>query len=126
MRGSLLDNQERLEDTRKAQNSMDDAQKKQAQLKKMADDSQVVSRDQYNEDKNVAHEPESEDSIALKSPSVQGSDAVSGSTPDPESDDDTLLNAHAMGLQLDEDIEHPKPLDLAGDINKAEKYHRDN
>lgn len=54
----------------------------------------------------------------------QGEQSVSGSTPDPESDDDTLENAHNMGLQLNEDDEHPQPLNLAADIDKAEEYHR--
>ncbi len=40
-------------------------------------------------------------------------------------DDDTLKEAQKAGLKLDEDYENPKPLDIAGDVDKAEKYHRD-
>ena len=57
-------------------------------------------------------------------PSVIGEQSVSGDMPDPESDDDTLENEHEVGLKLNEDEEHPKPLDLAGDMNKAEEYHK--
>ncbi len=92
--------------------------------KKVDNDTQIVSREQYDEGKNLQHTPSSEDNIALKSPSVQGEESVSGDMPDPESADDTLANAHAMGMQLDEDLEHPKPLDLAGDIDKAEEAFR--
>lgn len=94
---------------------------KRKNKRKVNNDTQVVSREQYDEDKNLPHIPSSEDTIALKSPSVQGEESVSGDMPDPESADDTLMNAHAMGEQLDEDLEHPKPLDIAGDIDKAEE-----
>ncbi|MGI5827858.1 MAG: hypothetical protein ACOX6V_02430 [Patescibacteria group bacterium] len=57
-------------------------------------------------------------------PSVEGEQSVSGDMPDPASDDDTLENAQNMGFKLDEDTEHPKPLDTAGDIDRAEEYHR--
>lgn len=46
-------------------------------------------------------------------PEGKSEQAVSGSTPDPESDDDTLQNAQDVGLQLDEDEEHPKELNSA-------------
>lgn len=61
-------------------------------------------------------------SLESLSPSVQGEQSISGDMPAPESDDDTLENAHAVGEQLDEDEEHPKPLDLGEDIDKAEEY----
>lgn len=57
-------------------------------------------------------------------PSVIGEQSVSGSNPDPSSDDDTVLNAQSMGLALDEDEEHPKELDIGSDIDKAEEYHK--
>lgn len=41
---------------------------------------------------------------------------------DPESDDDTLENAHIAGFQVDEYLEHPQELDMG--INKAEEYIR--
>lgn len=55
------------------------------------------------------------------SPSVRGEQSVSGDMPNPASDDDTLANAQAMGFQLDEDSEHPKPLNMAGDFDRAEE-----
>jgi hypothetical protein len=58
------------------------------------------------------------------SPDETGEQSVSGDMPDPASDDDALENAHAVGLRLDEDEEHPKELDIASDIDKAEEYHR--
>lgn len=60
------------------------------------------------------------------SPNVTGEQSVSGNMPDPESDDDVLKNAHDVGLALGEDEEHPKPLDIGKDVNKAEKFHREN
>jgi hypothetical protein len=57
-------------------------------------------------------------------PYVQGEQSVSGSTPLPGSDDDMLANAQAMGQQLGEDEEHPKELDIARDVDKAEEHLR--
>ncbi len=54
-------------------------------------------------------------------PSVRGEQAVSGDMPHPESDDDTLLNSHQVGLRLDETEENPLPLNMAADINNAER-----
>ena len=54
----------------------------------------------------------------------QGEQSVSGTTPDPASDDDTLANAHNVGLRQDEDDEHPKELDVGSDMDKAEEYQR--
>jgi hypothetical protein len=56
-------------------------------------------------------------------PYNQGEQSVSGTTPDVESDDDTLENVHAVGQQLEEDDEHPQELDIARDIDEAEDYH---
>lgn len=56
-------------------------------------------------------------------PSNEGQQSISGSEPDPTSDDDTLDVAHAVGSQLDEDdsMEHPQELDISRDIDKAEQ-----
>ena len=51
-----------------------------------------------------------------------GETSISGSTPDPESDDDLLQDVHDVGEQLGEDEEHPKEIDIARDINKTEEY----
>ena len=60
----------------------------------------------------------------INSPASAGEASESGSTPDPESDDDVLANAHDMGIALGEDEEHPKELNIADDIDKAEEYQR--
>jgi hypothetical protein len=57
-------------------------------------------------------------------PEVLGELSVSGDMPDPESDDDTLLNSHEVGLRLDEDYENPQPLNIAEDVAMAEADRR--
>ncbi len=58
-------------------------------------------------------------------PEIEGEAGMGGSTmPDPASDDDTLANAHNVGLRLDEDEEHPQELDIGSDMDKAEEYKR--
>lgn len=58
----------------------------------------------------------------FKSPQGEGEDSMSGSMADLESDDDVLMAAHMMGLGLSEDYEHPKELNIARDMEKAEHY----
>jgi len=55
---------------------------------------------------------------------VEEEESISGSAPAPGSDDDTLTNAQQMGEQLDEDEEHPKEVNIARDVDKAEEHHR--
>ena len=57
-------------------------------------------------------------------PSIAGETSISGDMPEPESDDDTLANVQFMGQQLNEDIQHPKELDIGRDLNDAEQYLR--
>lgn len=57
--------------------------------------------------------------------SVRSEQKVSGDMPHPESDDNALDNAHDVGIAPDADEEHPKPLNIAGDVAKAEKKLRD-
>lgn len=64
-------------------------------------------------------------SLNSTSPSVQGEQSVSGDMPDPESDDDTLVNAQQVGTQLEEDSENPKELNIGADIDKAEQAIRE-
>ena len=54
-------------------------------------------------------------------PSNKGQNSISGSETTPEADDDTLAAAHAVGEQLAEDEQHPKPVDIGRDINNAEE-----
>jgi hypothetical protein len=55
-------------------------------------------------------------------PQIEDEGSISGSMPDPECDDDMLENVHTMGLYIDSDEEHPKPLGLGEEIDKAEEY----
>ena len=61
---------------------------------------------------------------SLESPSERGNESVSGSMPDLESDDDTLQNAHQMGIAPNADLENPQELNIAKDMDNAEKYRR--
>lgn len=57
------------------------------------------------------------------SPQMEGESSVSGSMPDPESDDDVLKNAHDMGLQRGETFNsQPQELDIAKDVDSNEKH----
>ena len=57
-------------------------------------------------------------------PSVLGEQSVSGDMPDPESDDDTLANMKQVGLQTDADYDNQEELNIAEDVEEAEKLHR--
>ncbi len=61
------------------------------------------------------------ESAPFNHPSNQGQQSISGSETDPTSDDDTLDAAQAVGTQMDEDEEHPRELDIASDIDRAEE-----
>lgn len=84
-------------------------------------DAEDLPTENIPEDANISHTPTSEDTIALKSPAVQGTESVSGSDADPASGDDMLEEVHAVGEQNGEDLEHPKEIDLGRDINNAEQ-----
>ena len=56
-------------------------------------------------------------------PQQQGESSISGSTPDPESDDNVLDAAKQAGLYEDQDEEHPGELNIAKEIEKDEKEH---
>jgi len=60
----------------------------------------------------------------FKSPQEEGEESMSGTLAGLESDDDVLAAAHEMGIGLSEDYEHPKELDIAKDIDRAEEYKR--
>ncbi len=64
------------------------------------------------------------DGAGVNSPESLGEYDESGSAPDPESDDDVTQAAQDMGIGLDADPEHPKELNIADDIDKAEEYQR--
>lgn len=59
-----------------------------------------------------------------KSPQGEGEESISGTIAGLESDDDVLKAVHEMGIGLSEDYEHPKELDIAYDIQKAERHKR--
>lgn len=71
--------------------------------------------------KQDMEELKQKDNSSLKSPNERGSSSISGSTPDLESDDDVLQNAHQMGIAPNADFEHPTELNVAKDIDEAER-----
>lgn len=54
-----------------------------------------------------------------------GEQTISGSTPDPESDDNTLDAAHDQGLYEDQDEEHPGELGVDQETHKDELEHQE-
>lgn len=54
-----------------------------------------------------------------------GEQTISGSTPNPESDDNTLDTAHEAGLYEDQDEEHPGEINIAKEVEKDEKEHQE-
>jgi len=84
----------------------------------------TVSYDKEVDNDTFAQDMEDMKNQSSQSPSVTGSDSVSGTTPDLESDDDVLQNAHQMGIAPDADLEHPKELNIAKNIDDAEKLRR--
>ena len=57
-------------------------------------------------------------------PAQAGEGKISGTNPDLESDDDTLENAHDMGLYKADDGEHPQELNIAAEVMEAEVKRR--
>lgn len=51
--------------------------------------------------------------------------SVSGDEPHPEADDSTLEMAHHVGIAQDADQENPQPLNIARDVQKAERSRRE-
>lgn len=76
----------------------------------------VISLDQLQREE----EPEK----PFLSPQEEGEISVSGSMPDPESDDDTLQNEKNVGHQVGESVEHPEELNDARDTDRAEEYQK--
>lgn len=70
-------------------------------------------------------EREEKPKSGFTTPQLEGEESVSGSMPDPESDDDVLQNAHDMGLQRGETYDNAEIVDLARDIDANEKYQQD-
>ncbi|MBI3485731.1 hypothetical protein HY025_02190 [Candidatus Daviesbacteria bacterium] len=52
-----------------------------------------------------------------------GDEDASGTMADLESDDDMLENAHKAGLYEKSDDEHPEELNVAKEVENAEKVH---
>ncbi|QQG43342.1 MAG: hypothetical protein HYW45_04080 [Candidatus Daviesbacteria bacterium] len=57
----------------------------------------------------------------VETPEEEGEQSISGDTPAPESDDDTLENVHKVGLYEDQDEEHPGELGIAEEIEEDEE-----
>lgn len=76
---------------------------------------ELIEESTGNDTLNEATPPESRDQ-----------QSASGTIPDPESDDDVLLMSQQVGLRVDEDEENPQELDIAKQIEEAERAHREN
>lgn len=61
---------------------------------------------------------------ALSEDIKTGEQSISGSTPDSESDDNTLDAAHNSGLYEDQDEEHPGELGIDKEVRKSELEHQ--
>lgn len=87
----------------------------------------TVSLDKHVDNDTFAQDMDKlrkQDNLSTESPGERGSESISGSESDVESDDDVLQNAHHMGIAPNADLEHPKPLNIARDINNAEEHIR--
>lgn len=84
----------------------------------------TISYDKAVDNNTFEQDMEDMKSQSTQPPSVTGNNSVSGSTPDLESDDDVLQNAHQMGIAQDADLEHPKELNIAKDVDDAEEFQR--
>ena len=73
----------------------------------------------------MANDDEDKKHQKTVTPAQEGEGKISGNNPDPESDDDTLENAHEMGLYKADDGEHPQELNLAEEVMKAEENRSD-
>ncbi len=74
---------------------------------------------------------EEEERLSKGSSSVEMDDeyyhdeqSAGGTTPHPESDDNTLDMVQEFGLYVDHDEENPPSLDIAGEVEKAERSRR--
>lgn len=82
-----------------------------------ADDPKIISLEELLEEEKPKSTP--------LSPERLGEQSVSGHMPDPESDDDTLKNAHQMGLQRGETYDNAKDLNISRDVDSNEKFQQD-
>lgn len=55
------------------------------------------------------------------SPETLGEQSMSGTDPDPESDDNALDAAQEAAVAPDADEEHPQPMNIAEDVRKAQR-----
>lgn len=82
-----------------------------------SDDPDIISLEQL--------ESEEKPKKGFTTPELQGEASISGNMPDPESDDDTLKNAHDMGLQRGEGYDNAETLDEGRDVNSNQKHQQD-
>lgn len=82
----------------------------------MIDDPNNTINDDQNNKSPYTINPED-----TKPPSIKGEESISGDAPDPESDDDVLDAAHKTGLYTESDEDHPHEVDLANEVEEAEK-----
>lgn len=118
------------------------SREKAAEAEEMADEAESFTsvsdmvRDTEDEDQPDTYDPSklrqdevgrigpiiNSESAPYVNPENIGEQEVSGSTPDPSTDDDALYNAQAVGGQQGEDSEHPKELNTG--VDESEEYIR--
>ncbi len=78
-----------------------------------------------NDDNDPIVEALSEDNIKVPTPEDEDEQDFDGTMPNVEGveGEDTLDRAHRSGLYENSDEEHPAPLNIAGEIETAEKRH---
>ena len=77
-------------------------------------DDPIIDQKDLEKDHEKKHE-------AVMSPQRKDEEGMDGSTPNLESDDNMLDAVHGVGLYPQADEEHPAELNLAAEIEQAEK-----
>lgn len=116
---SSTEMEKRANDTASETETISDSNPPEENLVSQKAEEPYVEDTPHDKDYNTIEDVAS--SIRSTDPQVRGQQSVSGDMPAPESDDDTLENAQAMGFQLDEDSENPKPLKMGADFDKGEE-----
>lgn len=87
--------------------------------KKINDDNRARNERYDESGSNISQTTSTVSSGKLKSPNVREESIIMLKT-DIEEDDEAVVITQATGEHLDEDLESPRPVDVVGDIDKAE------
>lgn len=83
---------------------------------------EIVSLDVIQEEEERLSREDT--SVEMDSEYYHDEQSAGGTTPHPESDDNTLDMVQEFGLYVDHDEENPPALDIAGEVEKAERSRR--